>query len=66
MKCPHCGYSHQELVYGADDIGYRTKGKHGGFFESPVKLKRDSPYGGQEREVALYGCPDCSKTFIDI
>lgn len=64
MKCPHCGYSHRELVYGTDDIGYLTKGKYDGFFESPVKLKRDSIHG-QYQEVSLYACPDCNKTFID-
>lgn len=62
IKCPHCQY---ECVTTGDDQGDVTAhGTHGAFFHAG-DMQRTGQYAATQR-VAMWGCPACAKTFIEL
>jgi hypothetical protein len=61
MKCPYCDYTYdyKERCGGIKGEKYYD----GDFYTLPVKMEQELEY--DLNRVILYGCPHCSKVFID-
>lgn len=60
MKCPHCDY--EDWKWGdADSLSEYNQGAFGDFYELPIKLELRLSH----REKSVYGCPSCSKLFME-
>ena len=57
MQCPHC--EHEDGGY---DFEQQMVKKGEPFYRHPVEMVQSSDY--DEGRKILYGCPECSKTFI--
>ena len=62
MNCPHCGYE-----YKVTGIGAKRKqvGDEGTFLELPIMMAREDLMSYRKDERRVYGCPKCSKLFMD-
>ena len=63
MECPHCQYKHGWCNESLKVI----EGDKGKFFELPIEMERPTGYlrGSSERKY-VYGCPSCSKIFMEL
>lgn len=60
ITCPHCNHKDTEEIIGEDgklDFKFNRT-----FYKIPVELKDSERY--HPRTADLYGCPECSKVFI--
>lgn len=67
MKCPHCEYEDFIRCNIDDSVSYSDEGN---FFEINSRdrelVQTPSNLKGRINYAHLYGCPSCTKTFIEI
>lgn len=71
MICPYCKYAHGTDLHDVPDDDGREESKYlnidgafGTFYRLPVAMER--PYGDYEIRASMFGCPSCSKVFIEL
>ena len=60
ITCPYCNHKDTEEIIGEDgklDFKFNRT-----FYRLPVELKDENSW--YPNTVSLYGCPECSKVFI--
>ena len=67
IECPHCDYK-DGYAYDADEGDISVDGDEGSFFRFALRLEREHPEGRcySDQKAKLFGCPKCSKTFINL
>ena len=67
MICPYCNYAHGtdwHPIADSDDTELRNiDGTKGKFYRLPVTMERTHNY--YDDRVGMFGCPACSKVFIE-
>lgn len=63
MKCPYCNYEDGW----SNEVMETVKGSEGGFFtlSNKVTMERGKSYGYGTENRNLFGCPECSRLFME-